>query len=273
MQLKNDIFYSVQLRWGKLEVLSWTHTFRSFIGFINTDTPWFSDRFVLCSSSGMRCHVLPLIPQGRYSCTQGFVVDSRCEFTCDPGFRIQGQHSRTCQHGGSWTGGQPDCLGTSPILCTWNEPHGQTQKCLVNYSIITVDSWFSSPSITWTWMLSISVPVQFPISLSQAARPSVHSHHNKHHFLLLCSLDWSQTVLWCLFIGCSVLPCVPVQTNFLPLISPVLFLPFKLFLSDTDPPKIRCPPSRLKVADPGKLTARVTWDPPTAKDTADKSLE
>ncbi|XP_035016727.1 sushi repeat-containing protein SRPX2 [Hippoglossus stenolepis] len=99
-----------------------------------------------------RCHVLPLIPQGRYSCTQGFVVDSRCEFTCDPGYSIQGEHSRTCQHGGSWSGGQPDCL-------------------------------------------------------------------------------------------------------------------------DTDPPKIRCPLSRLKVADPGKLTARVTWDPPTAKDTADKSLE
>ncbi|XP_053284734.1 sushi repeat-containing protein SRPX2 [Pleuronectes platessa] len=100
----------------------------------------------------MRCHVLPLIPQGRYSCTQGFVVDSRCEFTCDPGYRIQGEHSRICQHGGSWSGGQPYCL-------------------------------------------------------------------------------------------------------------------------DTDPPKIKCPPSRLKVADPGKLTARVTWDPPTAKDTADNSLE
>lgn len=42
--------------------------------------------------------------------------------------------------------------------------------------------------------------------------------------------------------------------------------------SDTDPPKIKCPPSRLKVAEPGKLTARVTWDPPTATDTADKYL-
>lgn len=44
-------------------------------------------------------------------------------------------------------------------------------------------------------------------------------------------------------------------------------------MSDTDPPKIKCPPSRLKVAEPGKLTARVTWDPPAATDTADKSLE
>ncbi|XP_058505498.1 sushi repeat-containing protein SRPX2 isoform X1 [Solea solea] len=43
--------------------------------------------------------------------------------------------------------------------------------------------------------------------------------------------------------------------------------------ADTDPPKIRCPPSRLKVAEPGKLTARVTWERPAATDTADKSLE
>ncbi|XP_035505187.1 sushi repeat-containing protein SRPX2 [Scophthalmus maximus] len=100
----------------------------------------------------MRCRVLALIPHGRYTCTHGFVVDSRCDFTCDPGYRIEREHSRTCQHGGSWSGAQPDC-------------------------------------------------------------------------------------------------------------------------SDMDPPKIKCPPSRLKVAEPGKLTARVTWDPPAATDTADKSLD
>ncbi|XP_029297715.1 sushi repeat-containing protein SRPX2 [Cottoperca gobio] len=42
---------------------------------------------------------------------------------------------------------------------------------------------------------------------------------------------------------------------------------------DTDPPKIKCPPSRLKVAEPGKLSAMVSWDPPAASDTADKLLE
>lgn len=40
-----------------------------------------------------------------------------------------------------------------------------------------------------------------------------------------------------------------------------------------DPPRIKCPPSRLKAAEPGKLTAVVTWDPPVVSDTADKSLE
>ncbi|XP_061755931.1 sushi repeat-containing protein SRPX2 isoform X3 [Nerophis ophidion] len=57
----------------------------------------------------IRCPVLPLIPHGRYTCTQGFVVDSRCDFTCSPGHRIEGEHSRTCQHGGAWSGAQPIC--------------------------------------------------------------------------------------------------------------------------------------------------------------------
>ncbi|KAF7651121.1 hypothetical protein LDENG_00115970 [Lucifuga dentata] len=84
----------------------------------------------------MRCHVLNLIPHGRYSCTHGFMVDSRCDFICNPGYRIEGEHSRTY----------------------------------------------------------------------------------------------------------------------------------------TDPPKIKCPPSRLKIAEPGKLTARVSWDLPVATDAADKTL-
>ncbi|KAM4621776.1 sushi repeat-containing protein SRPX2 isoform 2-T2 [Polymixia lowei] len=100
----------------------------------------------------VRCHVLPLILHGRYTCTHGFVADSRCDFTCHPGYRIEAEHSRTCLAGGSWSGTEPVC-------------------------------------------------------------------------------------------------------------------------SDYDPPKIKCPLSRVKVADPGKLTARVSWDPPVATDTADKTLD
>uniref|UniRef100_A0A8C0HQP6 Sushi repeat-containing protein SRPX2 n=1 Tax=Buteo japonicus TaxID=224669 RepID=A0A8C0HQP6_9AVES len=35
------------------------------------------------------------------------------------------------------------------------------------------------------------------------------------------------------------------------------------------PPKIRCPDSRERIAEPGKLTATVYWDPPRVKDSAD----
>lgn len=100
----------------------------------------------------MRCHVLPLVHHGRYTCTQGFSVDSRCDFRCDRGYRFEGEHSRTCLKTALWSGVQPVC-------------------------------------------------------------------------------------------------------------------------SDMDPPKIKCPPSRLKFAGPGKLTATVTWDRPVASDAADKSLE
>ncbi|XP_076005161.1 sushi repeat-containing protein SRPX2 [Genypterus blacodes] len=99
-----------------------------------------------------RCHVLPLIPHGRYSCNHGFLVNSRCDFTCRPGYILQGQHSlRICLHSGLWTSVQPVC-------------------------------------------------------------------------------------------------------------------------ADVDPPKITCPQSKLKMAEPGKLTARVSWETPVAKDTADKTL-
>lgn len=52
-----------------------------------------------------------------------------------------------------------------------------------------------------------------------------------------------------------------------------LTLSLHLCISDMDPPRIKCPASRLKAAEPGKLTAVVHWDPPVVSDTADKWLE
>lgn len=50
---------------------------------------------------------------------------------------------------------------------------------------------------------------------------------------------------------------------------------FSLSLSlsvDMDPPKIKCPNVKDKWAEPGKVTARVTWDTPEGVDTADGIL-
>uniref|UniRef100_A0A8B9QLN9 Sushi repeat-containing protein SRPX2 n=1 Tax=Apteryx owenii TaxID=8824 RepID=A0A8B9QLN9_APTOW len=44
---------------------------------------------------------------------------------------------------------------------------------------------------------------------------------------------------------------------------------FSLLGADIEPPKIRCPDSRERIAEPGKLTATVYWDPPRVKDSAD----
>lgn len=39
---------------------------------------------------------------------------------------------------------------------------------------------------------------------------------------------------------------------------------------DYEPPRIKCPGSREKVAEPGQLTTRIYWDPPRIKDVVDK---
>nr|XP_046151300.1 sushi repeat-containing protein SRPX2-like isoform X2 [Oncorhynchus gorbuscha]XP_046151301.1 sushi repeat-containing protein SRPX2-like isoform X2 [Oncorhynchus gorbuscha] len=48
----------------------------------------------------VRCNVLHLIWHGTYHCTQGYVVDSSCGYICELGYRIEGDHSRTCLDGG-----------------------------------------------------------------------------------------------------------------------------------------------------------------------------
>lgn len=53
----------------------------------------------------------------------------------------------------------------------------------------------------------------------------------------------------------------------------LLLLKFSRLISiDSDPPKIKCPNVKDKWAEPGKLTARVTWDTPEGVDTADGIL-
>ncbi|XP_030064747.1 sushi repeat-containing protein SRPX2 [Microcaecilia unicolor] len=96
----------------------------------------------------IRCYVLPALPNGSYYCSIGVHVDSRCDYTCAPGYVIEGDRSRTCTEDGKWSGTEPICV-------------------------------------------------------------------------------------------------------------------------DLEPPKIRCPPSREKLAEPNKLTALVNWNPPQVKDSAD----
>lgn len=67
--------------------------------------------------------------------------------------------------------------------------------------------------------------------------------------------------------------CAATSQFLLSLLYKITFLSLHLFISDMDPPRIKCPASRLKAAEPGKLTAVVNWDPPVVSDTADKSLE
>ncbi|NWU59352.1 SRPX2 protein, partial [Dromas ardeola] len=96
----------------------------------------------------IRCHVLPAVLRGSYVCSAGVQMDSRCDYTCLPGYQLEGDRSRVCMEDGRWSGSEPICV-------------------------------------------------------------------------------------------------------------------------DLEPPKIRCPDSRERIAEPGKLTATVYWDPPRVKDSAD----
>ncbi|NXG88674.1 SRPX2 protein, partial [Stercorarius parasiticus] len=97
----------------------------------------------------IRCHVLPAVLRGSYVCSAGVQMDSRCDYTCLPGYQLEGDRSRVCMEDGRWSGSEPICV------------------------------------------------------------------------------------------------------------------------ADLEPPKIRCPDSRERIAEPGKLTATVYWDPPRVKDSAD----
>uniref|UniRef100_A0A8U8CDQ6 Sushi repeat-containing protein SRPX2 n=1 Tax=Geospiza parvula TaxID=87175 RepID=A0A8U8CDQ6_GEOPR len=96
----------------------------------------------------IRCHVLPAVLRGSYVCSAGVQMDSRCDYTCQPGYQLEGDRSRICMEDGRWSGSEPVCV-------------------------------------------------------------------------------------------------------------------------DLEPPKIRCPDSRERIAEPGKLTATVYWDPPRVRDSAD----
>ncbi|KAG2464183.1 SRPX2 protein, partial [Polypterus senegalus] len=99
----------------------------------------------------IRCPVLPAVAHGLYKCTVSVAVDSRCDYTCAPGYQLEGDRSRTCLEEARWSGTEPICV-------------------------------------------------------------------------------------------------------------------------DNDPPKIRCPPSRVKLAEPGSLTAKVFWEAPLVKDTSEAGV-
>ncbi|XP_053130386.1 sushi repeat-containing protein SRPX2 isoform X2 [Hemicordylus capensis] len=96
----------------------------------------------------VRCHALATVHHGAFQCSNGVKLDSHCDYSCRPGYHLEGDRSRVCLEDGHWSGGEPICV-------------------------------------------------------------------------------------------------------------------------DLEPPKLQCPESRERLAEPGKLTATVFWDPPRAKDSAD----
>lgn len=90
------------------------------------------------SMAEIRCHVLPAVLRGSYVCSAGVQMDSRCDYTCLPGYQLEGERSRICMEDGRWSGSEPVCVGkfsphaagacrgSSPCLgCLQVSPHIQ----------------------------------------------------------------------------------------------------------------------------------------------------
>lgn len=45
-----------------------------------------------------------------------------------------------------------------------------------------------------------------------------------------------------------------------------------IIFSDMEPPRIKCPSVKERIAEPNKLTVRVSWETPEGRDTADGIL-
>lgn len=76
----------------------------------------------------IRCHVLPAVLRGSYVCSAGVQMDSRCDYTCQPGYQLEGDRSRICMEDGRWSGTEPICVGKF-------SPHAAgARKGLINHA-------------------------------------------------------------------------------------------------------------------------------------------
>ncbi|XP_069469059.1 sushi repeat-containing protein SRPX2 isoform X3 [Ambystoma mexicanum] len=63
---------------------------------------------------GIRCRTLPAIPNGSYQCSSSVFLDSRCDYTCLPGYHMEGDRNRVCMENGRWSGNEPVCVDIEP---------------------------------------------------------------------------------------------------------------------------------------------------------------
>ncbi|XP_044885715.1 sushi repeat-containing protein SRPX2 isoform X2 [Mauremys mutica] len=62
----------------------------------------------------VRCHVLPAVMSGSYQCSAGALLDSHCDYSCLPGYHLEGDRSRMCMENGRWSGSEPICVDIEP---------------------------------------------------------------------------------------------------------------------------------------------------------------
>ena len=64
--------------------------------------------FIVSYTVAVDCGNLANPTNGEVDLT-GTIVDSTATYSCDDGFTLQGQSTRTCQDDGQWSGSAPTC--------------------------------------------------------------------------------------------------------------------------------------------------------------------
>lgn len=194
----------------------------------------------------MRCHTLPFITSGTYTCTNGVLLDSCCDYSCSSGYHLEGDRSRICMEDGQWSGGEPVCVGKC-----WSLPVVLLQRVVLVLCPQRMWNPFYRRRSRLLW--------------------GGHSEHTLKEVITSprAGLSWASWIQCIFYLPTGVvLPLwVPSGKAGGPQVST-----WFLTLADIDPPKIRCPHSREKMAEPEKLTARVSWNPPLVKDSADGTI-
>lgn len=143
----------------------------------------------------MRCHALPFITSGSYTCTNGVLLDSRCDYSCASGYHLEGDRSRICMEDGQWSGGEPVCVGKCweilPLFCCQRGPdtaltedvefwpHNSYTLCLRihnGHSIIAYRARLLSPFLDKGELLFFHVPVVCNIASSREGRGCINPH-------------------------------------------------------------------------------------------------
>lgn len=109
----------------------------------------------------IRCHVLPAVLRGSYVCSAGVQMDSRCDYTCLPGYQLEGDRSRVCMEDGRWSGSEPICVGKFSRHC-WGMQGLVTHAWGVCRCHPTSNPGISCTSLPWDPCSAISPETQAP---------------------------------------------------------------------------------------------------------------
>ena len=63
------------------------------------------------SLTAVNCGTLTNPANGQVNHTAGTTFGQRAAYTCDVGYNLVGENTRTCQAGGVWSGNAPTCQG------------------------------------------------------------------------------------------------------------------------------------------------------------------